>query len=120
MKIIVFLLSLSLMSFSIFCANSRHSSVENIEQVNDSMETTIKIVGRVQIYGNVPHTYAGIVDENDNLYAVYPKSQEEELRKLQGHLIEFTVILLDKPRGYGSLFLKGGKTVIPVSWEIIQ
>ena len=60
----------------------------------------------------------GIADEKRIEYAD-PQEQEEKLRNLQGHLIEFTVILLEKPQGYGSLFLKGG-TVTPVSWEIIQ
>jgi len=59
----------------------------------------------------------GIVDERENEYAVYPPEKEEELRKLQGHLIEFTVVFLEKPQAYGSLFLKGG-TVTPVTWEI--
>ena len=109
MKLAVFLLSFSLISFSIFCSNSQHSSVENVEQVNDSMESTIKIIGRVQVYGNVPHTYIGIVDDKGNQYSVYPPSEEKKLIKLQGHLIEFTVVLLDKPQGYGSLFLKSGQ-----------
>jgi len=61
----------------------------------------------------------GIADEKGIEYAVYPQEQEEKLRNLQGHLIEFTVILLEKPQGYGSLFLKGG-TVTPVNWEIIR
>ena len=80
---------------------------------------TAKIIGRVQVFGNEPHTFVGIVDQDKIEYAVYPPSREEELRKLQGHLIEFTVVFLEEPQGYGSLFLKGG-TVTPVKWEIIQ
>jgi hypothetical protein len=80
---------------------------------------TIKITGTVQIYGNEPHTFVGIVDESRVEYAVYPPSKEAELRKLQGHLIEFTVIMLDEPKGEGSMYLKGG-TVTPLSWEIIR
>jgi len=83
------------------------------------IENTIKILGKIQIYGNEPHTFVGIVDENGTEYAVYPPSMDEKLRSLQGHLIEFTVILPDKPHGFGSLFLKGG-TVKPVKWEVIQ
>jgi len=83
------------------------------------VENTVKITGMVQIYGNEPHTFVGIVDENGTEYAVYPPSQEAELRKLQGHLIEFTVIMLDEPKGEGGLYLKGG-TVTPISWEIIR
>jgi len=77
------------------------------------------LTGRIQIYGNEPHTFVGIIDENGAEYAVYPPEQEEKLRKLQGHLIEFTVIFLDKPQGYGSLFLQGG-TITPLEWRIIR
>ena len=83
-----------------------------------SEESSVMIRGRVQIYGNEPHTFAGIVDENGTEYAVYPRSSEDELRPLQGYLIEFTVIMLDETQGYGGMFLGGG-TVTPVSWEIL-
>jgi len=89
------------------------------EEDNIRTENMTKITGRVQIYGSEPHTFVGIVDERENEYAVYPPEQENELRRLQGHLIEFTVVFLEKPQGYGSLFLKGG-TVTPVTWEIIR
>ena len=82
-------------------------------------EDTKKIIGRIQIYGNEPHTFVGIVGGDGTEYAVYSPSHEGELRRLQGYLIEFTVVFLEEPQGYGSLFLKGG-TVTPVSWEIIQ
>ena len=98
---------------------SRNSPVGHIETVDPCLENTMKITGRIQIYSNEPHTFAGIIDENGTEYAVYPPSAGDELRTLQGHLIEFSVILLDEPRGYGSLFLKGG-TVTPVKWEIIR
>ena len=91
-------------------------------QINNpgtEQEGTMKIRGQVRIYGNEPQTFAGIVDENGTAYSIYPPEREKELRQLQGHLIEFTVILLDEPRGYGSLFLRGG-TVTPLSWVIIQ
>jgi len=84
-----------------------------------SVENTMKILGRTQIYGNEPHTFVGIIDENGTEYAVYPPSQEEKLKTLQGHLIEFTVVLLDEPKGDGSIFLKGG-TVTVVKWELVQ
>jgi hypothetical protein len=82
-------------------------------------ENTAKITGSVRIFGSEPHTFVGIVDENGTEYAVYPASQEAELRKLQGHLIVFTVVFLDEPKGEGGLYLKGG-TVTPLSWEIIR
>ena len=82
-------------------------------------EITTTITGRVVGYGNEPHTFVGIVDERGIEYAVYPPAKETELRNLQGHLIKFTVIMLDEPKGEGGLYLKGG-TVTPVSWEIIR
>ncbi|MDR0629166.1 MAG: hypothetical protein LBG24_05945 [Treponema sp.] len=74
---------------------------------------------RVVVYGSEPHTYVGILSEGDGkLYAVYPPAQEEELRTLQGQRLEMTLRFLEKPQGYGSLFLKDG-TVHPLSWNIL-
>ena len=78
---------------------------------------TAVIKGRVVIYGNEPHTFVGIAADDGREYAVYSPSHEEELRRLQGHSIEFTVIFIDEPKVYSSLFLKGG-TVSPISWII--
>ena len=86
---------------------------------NTGIENAVKITGRVQVYGNEPRTFVGIVDVNGIEYAVYPRSKERELRQLQGRLIEFTVVFLDKPKAHGSLFLKGG-TVTPIEWKIIR
>ncbi|MDR1301205.1 MAG: hypothetical protein LBK43_01890 [Treponema sp.] len=75
---------------------------------------------RVEVYGNEPHTYVGILSEADGkLYAVYPPEQEAKLRVLQGRRLEMTLRFLEKPQGYGSLFLKDG-TVNPVSWKIVE
>jgi hypothetical protein len=74
------------------------------------------IIGRVQIFGNEPHTYTGIV-ANGAVYAVYPPEKEAELQKLQGRNIEFKVRFLEEPQGYGSIFLKDG-CVTPMSWKI--
>ena len=103
---------------------SEQAPKESVEVINSSTqpeitEGAIKITGRVQVFGNAPQTFIGIVSEDGTQYAVYPSAKEEELRALQGHLIEFTVMLLDEGRGYGSLFLMGG-TVTPLSWEILQ
>ena len=92
-------------------------TVDTGNQIGNSMENTIKITGKIQIYGNEPHTFVGIIAENGQEYAVFPPSKEEELRTLQGYLIEFTVVLLDEPQGFGSLFLKGG-TVTPIEWTV--
>jgi len=102
----------------IFMACTAFSS--GIKDDGKTVETAyVKILGMVQVYGNAPRTFVGIVDENGTEYAVYPPALEDKLRDLQGHLIEFTVIFLDTPNAFGSLFLKGG-TVEPVKWEIID
>ena len=108
MRFIAFALCFILAAFSVFSCSS-DSPVEN----------TMKITGMVQVYGNEPHTFVGIIDEAGVEYAVYPHSKEAELYELQGHLIEFTVVFLDEPKGEGSLYLRGG-TVTPLSWVIIR
>jgi hypothetical protein len=77
------------------------------------------IRGMVKIYGNEPHTYAGIETEDGKHYAVYPIEKEKEIRSLQGSKIEWTVIFSEKPEGYGSLFLKDG-SVTPLSWRVVE
>jgi ABC-type oligopeptide transport system substrate-binding subunit len=79
---------------------------------------TVIITGMVQIYGNAPHTFAGIASEDGKTYAVYPREKEMEIRSLQGRRIEFTVRILESPAGEGSLYLKDG-TVTPLSWRIL-
>jgi hypothetical protein len=75
---------------------------------------------RVAVYGSEPHTYVGILSEGDGkVYAVYPPAQEAKLRTLQGRRLEMTLRFLEKPQGYGSLFLKDG-AVSPVSWNILE
>ena len=120
------------MAFNIFAFGKkeklneyRQPVAENAEPASagngaeSSTNNTIKLLGRIEIYGSEPRTFVGIIEENGNEYAVYPPSQEEKLKKLQGHLIEFTVVVLDETMGHGGL-LSGGKTVTPLSWEIIQ
>ena len=112
MKFVLISIVFIFISFTVFPSG--------IKDDGNTVETTyVKITGMVQVYGNTPHLFVGIVDENGTEYAVYPPAQEDKLKALQGHLIEFTVIFLDPPRGFGSLFLKGG-TVEPVKWEIID
>jgi len=94
-------------------------TVDAAVQANTSDNTT-KITGKVQIYGNEPHTFVGIIDHHDSTeYAVYPPSIEEELRRLQGRLIEFTIVKQDEPMGLGGLQLNGG-TVTVIEWRIIR
>lgn len=131
MKLTFFILFFILTSFNVFSLgkkermdNTQNTTVENTATIDSGnlsvTETdTTMITGKIQIYGNEPHTFVGIIDGNGKEYAVYPPSWEEELKKLQGHLIEFTVVLLDEPQGYGGVFLKGG-TVRPIAWKLIQ
>ena len=107
-------LGIALMLMAIGLAYAQQYNAER-----DFEESAATIIGRVEIYGNEPHTFVGIVDENDIQYAVYPPDREAELRRLQGRLIDFTVIMLDEPRGEGGFYLKGG-TVTPVKWEVIR
>jgi len=131
MKITIFALVFIFIAFNIFPLGKKESMDTNPNlpgsnvkasdagKQDESKENIKKIRGRVEIYGNEPRTFAGIVDEKGIEYAVYPRSVENELRRLQGRLIEFTVILLDEPQGYSSLLLRGG-TVTPIKWEIIE
>jgi len=99
--------------------SNKVESADTGNQIDAGGKSTVKITGKIVIYGNEPHTYAGIVDQNGTQYAIYPPSVEAELRSLQGYLLEITAVLSDEPLGYGSTFLKGG-TVTPIKWEILQ
>jgi hypothetical protein len=95
-------------------------TVDTANQANTSENNTTTITGTIQIYGSEPHTFVGIIDNQDRTeYAVHPPAIEQELRGLQGRLIEFTVIKQDEPLGFGGLQLKGG-TVTVVEWRIIR
>ena len=59
-------------------------------------ENARTLLGSIVMFGNEPFSFAGIVEENGAEYAVYPRERREELRLLQGHLIEFTVLPLDE------------------------
>jgi hypothetical protein len=125
MKPIVFLLFFVFIIPSVFPCGKKEKNVvqpvsaETVITEGQGTENMSKITGRVRIYGSEPHTFVGIVDERGNEFAVYPPEQEEKLRRLQGRLIEFTVIFFDEPKGEGGLYLKGG-TVNPVEWIIIR
>jgi len=100
------------------CALSASSCVSGGSSSGKGKTEIIR--GRVKIYGNEPHTYAGIeLEDKSKIYAVSPKEMDPVIRELQGHLIEFKVIMLVNPQGEASLFLKDG-TVKLVSWKIIQ
>ena len=118
-----FILFIFIITSFFSCATAKNSANIGLEDINNTeitgVENTVTITGRVQVYGNEPFTFVGIVDMDNVEYAVYPRSKEDELRQLQGYLIKFTVVFLDEPKAYGSMFLRGG-TVEPTSWEILE
>jgi hypothetical protein len=79
----------------------------------------MRITGVVKIFGNEPHTFVGIVTADGKQYSVSPAEKEAAVRRLQGHVVEFTVQILEKQEGYAALFLKDG-TVAPLSWRIVD
>ena len=114
MKLLFSVLIFVFATFSVFSCATNANTEDAVK-----VENTAKITGRVQIYGNEPFTFVGIIDEADTEYAVHPPEVADELRRLQGRLIEFTVIFLDEAQGMGGMMLRGG-TVTPLSWEIIR
>ncbi|MDR0557950.1 MAG: hypothetical protein LBG43_08825 [Treponema sp.] len=79
----------------------------------------MRIIGAVKVFGNEPHTFAGIVTADGKRYGVSPREKEAALRRLQGRTVEFTARLLEKPEENAALFLKDG-TVEPLSWRIVD
>jgi hypothetical protein len=92
------------------------SSAQENPEVAELPEEARIIRGMVRVWGNEPHTYAGIETSDGKHYAVFPDEKEKEIRDLQGNLVEFTVVFSEKPQGYGSLFLRDG-SVTPLSWR---
>ena len=105
----IFIITLAVVFLSAFSC----TTINNTNTGNSSVLT-----GRIEIYGNEPFTYVGIVDSSGVAYNIIPRSTADELRSLQGHLIEFTVSYPEEQiQGYGSL---PGGTVTPISWKIIR
>jgi hypothetical protein len=72
----------------------------------------------VKVYGNEPHTYAGL-EAGGKHYAIWPPSMERQLRALQGRTLDFTVRFVPRDKNhfvYGSIFLKDG-TITPIAWK---
>jgi len=101
-------------------ASGNIETANTIDQPDAGENRMIKIIGRIHIVGPDHQTiFAVIEDQHDGMkYAIYPPSVEEELRGLQGHLIEFTVVKENTPKTYESLLL--GRTVTVVEWRILQ
>ncbi|MDR0597404.1 MAG: hypothetical protein LBG14_02740 [Treponema sp.] len=87
------------------------------EPLMTGTDITRTIRGRVVVFGSEPHTFAGIVAGDGRQYNVTPPEKEEEIRKLQGYEVTFTVIFLDIPAGPPGLALRDG-TVELLSWTI--
>jgi predicted membrane metal-binding protein len=104
--------------FTAFNAAALGKKENNAAQSKTEVENTTTITGRIQIYGNEPHTFVGIVDQQGVAYSIHPPHQEAELRKLQGQLIEFTVLVLDEPQDYAGMVL--GKTLTLIDWKVIK
>jgi len=80
-------------------------------------ENISRIIGEVKIFVDDINTYVGI-ENRSGVFSIYPPIVEDLLRPLQGYWIDFSVIVFDEPKGYGSQYLDG-ETVTPISWNII-
>lgn len=69
-----------------------------------------EIIGLVKVYGNEPHTFAGIAADDGKIYEVDAKYQNE-FRNLQGARYRFTGYIITGKGKTGYLF-------IPVEWAI--
>jgi hypothetical protein len=84
-------------------------------EANTVLTQTIR--GRVVVFGSEPHTFVGIVTDEGKQYNVTPPEKEDEIRKLQGYAISFTVIFQNVPAGPPGLALQNG-TVELLSWAV--
>jgi len=87
-------------------------------------ENAITFIGRVVIYGSHPITYVGIMDENGLSYGIIPRERGEELRMLQGHVVEFTIVPLEESERNAALafeesYLPGGPVRL-LSYRVIR
>ncbi|MDR2701733.1 MAG: hypothetical protein LBB72_04815 [Spirochaetaceae bacterium] len=113
----VFFLLFFFTAFNVFALGRKEKNAANNHAGSGGKNTTT-LIGRIQVYGNEPHTFVGIVDEHDVAYSIHPPNEEAELWKLQGYLIEFTVIFLDKPQGNAGLIL--GRTLTLIDWKVLN
>ena len=116
-KKIITLVLFFLIALNAFAFGRREAARES----QTSPENSLSFLGVLVIYGNEPVTFAGIVSVEGNEYAVYPRDMVEELRTLQGHLIEFTIIPLgeEEARGLENPYLGGGWVRL-LSYKIIE
>jgi hypothetical protein len=113
----VFLFGFFFTVFNVFALGKKENNAAN-NHAGAGVKNMTTLTGRVQVYGNEPHTFVGIVDEYDVAYSIYPPNKEAELRKLQGYLIEFNVIILDEPQDYAGMVL--GRSLTLIGWKVIK
>jgi hypothetical protein len=82
------------------------------KESSNSGKKSAEITGVVMIYGNEPHTFAGIKSDDGRVFMVDEKHQKE-FAGLQGEHYRFTGYIETNKGETGSLF-------IPVKWEIIK
>ncbi|OJF75932.1 MAG: hypothetical protein BKP49_09760 [Treponema sp. CETP13] len=84
---------------------------------------TVTVIGHVNVYGSMPHTYLGIVTEDKKAYTIIAeKDVLAQLQKNQGKTIAFTGEIIPrndkKNKDIGFQTLKDGNFKLK-SWEII-
>ena len=115
MKFFYVLLTLLVLS-SFSCGTTNNTGNTGNTGVGNVMAgDIITILGTVRIFGNEPRTEVGIVDRTGITYFVSPRSAGNDLRLLQGRLIEFKAVLLDVPPVVGF----NGGTVTPIEWNVL-
>jgi len=83
-------------------------------QKEKSAERVIR--GTIRLYGNEPHLWTGIKTiQDEKIYYVEPPEMANELRALQGRIIEFTAIIEERKMPFGG----NGKATV-ISWRIVE
>ncbi|MDR2194937.1 MAG: hypothetical protein LBP19_10850 [Treponema sp.] len=119
MKRMFFIMGMAALAGGLLFARGKKDAPERDGAYGEGTGRIVRITGRVTIFGNEPHTFAGIVTVDGKRYGVSPAEKETAIRGLQGHVVEFTVQFLETQEGYAALFLKDG-AVTPLSWRIVD
>ncbi len=103
----IFLILIIMFSSLIFCSYSKNKIT--------------KVKGTIQVYGNNPFTYIGIVTTDNKEYAISAEEKvNSELWKTQGRMIEITGYII-KPesdsKSHG--LLKDGKIEV-TEWKYVK
>lgn len=81
------------------------------DKVDAAKFRSVTVVGQIGVYGNEPHTWLGFVDQKGVEYALdAPADILEQLRNMQGFILEVTGKLDEMPKGQpvGLQVLSGG------------